>query len=194
MAMRRPLLGRWEAVRIVWPTLTIYQRFESLVATMLTLIISIVILVALYRLLVDVFTILVIGVLNPLEHTVFQAVFGEIMTLLIALEFNHTLQYVVNRAHSIIQTKIVLLIALLAVARKVIILDLQEMEAGAVLGLAAVILVLGMTYWLIREQDDRMPGPNAGASDKEGRPEAHDLPGAAQRRSVSTAMEQTTTT
>ena len=47
--------------------------------------------------------------LDPLEHSVFQAVFGEIMTLLIALEFNHSLQYVVNRAQSIIQTKIVLL-------------------------------------------------------------------------------------
>jgi len=38
-----------------------------------------------------------LGTLNPLEHAVFQRVFGEIMTLLIALEFNHTLQYVISR-------------------------------------------------------------------------------------------------
>ena len=41
----------------------------------------------------------------------------------IALEFNHTLQYAVKREQSIIQTKVVLLIALLAMARKFIILD-----------------------------------------------------------------------
>jgi uncharacterized membrane protein (DUF373 family) len=192
--MRKPLLRRWEAVRIVWPMLTIYQRFESMVAIMLTGIISIVILVALYRLLVDVFKMLVIGVLNPLQHSVFQAVFGEIMTLLIALEFNHTLQYVVNRAHSIIQTKIVILIALLAVVRKVIILDLKDMGAGAVLGLAAIILVLGATYWFIREQDDHVPGINVGAIAKEERAEAHSRPGAEERQSVSAATGKATPT
>jgi len=40
--------------------------------------------------------------------------------LLIALEFNHTLQYVVTREQSVIQIKVVLLIALLALARKLI--------------------------------------------------------------------------
>ena len=64
--------------------------------------------------------------LNPLDYRVFQTVFGEITTVLIALEFNHTLQYVVSREQSVIQTKIVLLISLLALARKFIILDLND--------------------------------------------------------------------
>ena len=93
--------------------------------------------------------------LDPLDFEVFQAVFGEILTLLIALEFNHTLQYVVTREQSIIQTKVVLLIALLAVARKFIILDIKDVSAGHLLALAAVTLVLGVSYWLIRERDDR---------------------------------------
>jgi uncharacterized membrane protein (DUF373 family) len=98
---------------------------------------------------------LVLGALNPLEHAVFQTVFGEILTLFIALEFNHTLLYVVNREQSIIQTKVVLLISLLALARKFIILDLKETTADQLLGLAAVTLALGVTYWLLRERDDR---------------------------------------
>jgi uncharacterized membrane protein (DUF373 family) len=97
-----------------------------------------------------------LGVLNPLDPAVFQAVFGEILTLLIALEFNHTLQYVVKREQSIIQTKIVLLIALLAVARKFIVLDLREVDSGQLLALAAITLALGLAYWLMRERDDRM--------------------------------------
>ena len=122
---------------------------------MLTLVIGLVILVALFRLTFSVVTGLLLGVLNPLDHGVFQAVFGEILTLLIALEFNHTLQYVVKREQSIIQTKVVLLIALLAVARKIVILDLTAADGGTLLALAAVTLALGAAYWLMRERDDR---------------------------------------
>src|SRR5437867_12772836 len=43
------------------------------------------------------------------------------MTLLIALECNHTMQYVITRERGIIQGKIVILIAQLALARKVIV-------------------------------------------------------------------------
>jgi uncharacterized membrane protein (DUF373 family) len=139
-----------------WPTLTLYQRFESLIAFILTLIVTLVILVALYRLVADVVGGLVFGALNPLDYRVFQTVFGEIMTVLIALEFNHTLQYVVSREQSIIQTKIVLLISLLALARKFIILDLKETTPNELSGLAAVTLALGVTYWLLRDRDDRL--------------------------------------
>ncbi len=140
-----------------WPTLTIYQRFESAIALALTLIITIIILVALFHLTVEVIGGLVLGRVNPLEYKVFQTVFGEIMTVLIALEFNHTLLYVVTREQSIIQTKVVLLIALLAMARKFIILDLQDTTLEELLGLGAVTLALGITYWLLREREDRSP-------------------------------------
>jgi uncharacterized membrane protein (DUF373 family) len=148
-------VDRWQRLRSDWAVQSYYQRFESLVAFVLTLVISIIILVALYRLCAAVITGLLLGVLDPLDNEVFQLVFGEILTLLIALEFNHTLQYVVTREQSIIQTRVVLLIALLALARKFIILDLKEVGPGELLGLAAITLVLGATYWLIRERDER---------------------------------------
>ena len=192
--MRKALLGRWEALKLWWTTLTLYHRFESMMALTLKLIISIVILVALYRLLVGVLTGLVFGALDPLEHTVFQVVFGEIVTVLIALEFNHTLQHMVNRAQIIIQTKVVLLIALLAATRKVIILDLKETGVGATLGLAAIILVLGMTYWLIREQDDRLPGAKSEALGEGDRADANELPAFAKMYTAPGAREKTTTT
>ena len=147
---------RWRDGRAV-VGLTFYQRFESGVALALTLIITLVIVVALFRLVVGVMGGLVFGVLNPLDHEVFQTVFGEIMTLLIALEFNHTLQYVVTREQSVIQTKVVLLIALLALARKFIIFDLKKTTPDVLFGLAAVTLALGITYWLMRERDDHVP-------------------------------------
>jgi len=150
-----PKLRKWEAVKSEWAILSYYQRFESLVAFALTLVVVSIILVALYRLASEVIVGLLLGVLDPLDHRIFQSVFGEIMTLLIALEFNHTLQYVVKREQSIIQTKVVLLIALLAMARKFIILDLGAVSGEQLLGLAAITLVLGVVYWLMRDRDDR---------------------------------------
>jgi uncharacterized membrane protein (DUF373 family) len=151
-----PKRPSWTQLQAQWPVLSYYQRFEGFVALVLTLVIGLIILVALFRLTFSVVTGLLFGVLDPLDHAVFQTVFGEILTLLIALEFNHTLQYFVKREQSIIQTKIVLLIALLAVARKFIVLDLNSVSAAQLLGLATITLALGITYWLMRERDDRM--------------------------------------
>jgi uncharacterized membrane protein (DUF373 family) len=135
-----------------WPLLTYYQRFESVVALVLTLIVGLIIVVALFRLTCAVVLGLIWGALNPLNHEVFQAIFGEIMTLLIALEFNHTLQYVVTRQQSIVQSNVVLLIALLALARRFILLDLHTVTESQLFGLAAAALALGVTYRLVKER------------------------------------------
>src|SRR5438477_5134635 len=97
-AMTKPVL--WTRLRTRWAVLSHYQRFEGFVALVLTLVIGLVILVALFRLTFSVVTGLLLGLLDPLDPGVFQTVFGEILTLLIALEFNHTLQYVVKREQS----------------------------------------------------------------------------------------------
>ena len=146
---------RWNRSKAQWTILTYYQRFESAVAFLLTVVIALIVAVALYRLCVEVVTALLFGAVDPLEHVVFQSVFGQIMTLLIALEFNHTLRYVVTRHQSIIQAKVVILIALLALSRKLIILDIGQTSPGYLLGLAAITLALGVTYWLMSERDDR---------------------------------------
>jgi hypothetical protein len=53
------------------------------------------------------------------------------------------------------QVRAVLLIALLAVVRKLIILDLKATDALQLLALAAAILALGAAYWMVRDQDRR---------------------------------------
>ena len=138
-----------------WAVLSAYERFEALVALVLTLVIAGVVLVALWRLTYGVVETLLLRSLNPLEHGVFQSVFGQILTVLIALEFNHTLQYVVTRERGIIQAKIVILIGVLALVRKIIVTDLSAIAPAALAAEAALILALGITYWLMRERDDR---------------------------------------
>src|SRR5437588_2310119 len=150
--MIKPPFRSWSDVRDGWKTLPAYERFEVVVALVLRAVISVIIVVALYRLLAGVVSTILLGALNPLDHVVFQQVFGGIMTLLIALEFNHTLRYVAPGARGIIQASI--LIALLALARKIIVADLFEIAPAELLGLAALSLSLGVTYWLVRDTDE----------------------------------------
>jgi len=49
----------------------------------------------------------------------------------------------------------VILIAALALVRKIIVTDLSAASAASVAALAALLLALGATYWLVRERDDR---------------------------------------
>ena len=148
------MLRTWRSASERWGDLSLYQRFEYVVAFALTLLVTFVIVVALFRLSVEIIGGLVFGALNPLEHKAFQAIFGQIMTVLIALEFNHTLRSVVDRDQSVIQTRTVLLIALLAIARRFIIMDLLVTSNTELLGLGAVTLALGGTYWLMRGREE----------------------------------------
>ena len=157
-ATAKELPRHWSAIRQHWRILTLYQRFETSLAYLLTFVIGAVIVIALGRLIVSVVNTLVLESLNPLEHSVFQQVFGEILTLLIAMEFNHTLRYEISRERGVIQARVVILIALLALARKIIIIDVQELTPGVVMSLGVLALSLGATYWLIREANRGAPG------------------------------------
>jgi uncharacterized membrane protein (DUF373 family) len=100
-----------------------------------------------------VFTLLWVDAFNPLDHAVFQTVFGAIMTLLIAMEFKHSIIKVALRRDSIIQVKTVVLIGLIALSRKFVILD-PEASPGKIAALAGATLALGIVYWLMRERDE----------------------------------------
>jgi len=144
-----------EETKAQWPRLNLYQRFEQVVTLILSLIISIVIVVALFELMGEVWTMLVGGVFDPLNHQVFQTVFGAIMTLLIAMEFKHSIIRVVLRNNSIIQIKTVVFIAMLALARKFIILDISKTSAETIAALAITILALAGVYWLVSDSKYR---------------------------------------
>jgi uncharacterized membrane protein (DUF373 family) len=139
-----------------WPIMSFYERFEQIVATVLSLVISVVIALALLQLIIRIVPLLLSGAIDPLEHDVFQALFGMIMTLLIAMEFKHSIVRVALRQSSIIQVKTVVLIALIALSRKFVILDSIATSASTIAALAGATLVLGVVYWLLRERDDRL--------------------------------------
>ena len=141
--------------RRAWPALGAYERFEQLVCLALTFLVAAIVLDALLHLAVRIAQLVALGAVDPADQGVFQAVFGMIMTVLIGLEFNHSVLGVLERKRHVIQVRTVVLIALLAVVRKFIVLDLHEAEPSMLAGLAAAVLALGAVHWLVRDQDRR---------------------------------------
>jgi uncharacterized membrane protein (DUF373 family) len=136
--------------------LSLYQRFEHVVVTILTALIAIIVVVAVWNLSVKIlFGLVLSGSIDPSDYAIFQAVFGMIFTVIIALEFKKSLLVMAERRDNVVQIRSVVMIALLAICRKVIILDMRETDTSQVFALAAAILALGVVYWLIRDSDQR---------------------------------------
>ena len=143
------------SVRTLFTDLTFYERFEQAVVLVLTALIVVVVASATWHLTLAVLALLVTDQVDPANQQVFQAVFGMMFTVIIALEFKHSLLVVLTRQESIVRVRSVMLIAMLAMVRKFIILDLKETEPALLLALAGSILALGVVYWLVRDQDRR---------------------------------------
>ncbi len=140
-------------IKNYWAVMTFYERFEHIVSIFLSFIISIVIIFALLQLTREVINVLFFNMLSPLDHKVFQLIFGMIMTLLIAMEFKHSILKVLDRQSHIVQAKGVVMIALLALTRKLIIIDLSETDPSKVFALGFVVLALAVVYYLLKRDD-----------------------------------------
>ncbi|TDV50316.1 uncharacterized membrane protein (DUF373 family) [Pseudomonas graminis] len=136
-----------------WRLMSAYERFEQLVVIALSLIIAAVILMALLQLCRSLLPLLITGAIDPLDHGVFQSVFGSIFTVLIALEFKHSIIRPALRRDSVVQVRTVLLIALLALSRKFVILDTLTTPALTIAALGFATLVLGVVCWLLGKRD-----------------------------------------
>jgi uncharacterized membrane protein (DUF373 family) len=141
--------------RRTWSNLTVYGRFEYCVTLILAVLIAIVVASATWYLAVNIGLLVFTGAFAPTNQVVIQGIFGMIIIVIIALEFEHSLLVVLARQESIIRLRTVLVIAMLAMVRKFIVLDVNAVTADELLGLAAAILALGIVHWLVRDQDRR---------------------------------------
>ncbi|MFT6030288.1 MAG: uncharacterized membrane protein (DUF373 family) [Oleiphilaceae bacterium] len=77
-------------------------------------------------------------------------VFGAILAVLIGVEIFINIRLYLG-SH-IIPVQLVLGTALMAIARKIIVLDLGQVSAEQILGIGFVTLALGVSYWLVAKK------------------------------------------
>jgi uncharacterized membrane protein (DUF373 family) len=130
--------------------LAFVKEIESIVSKILSLALIFVILIAV----IDLGVLLFKEVLNPSIanfNEVLVKLFGVFLNILIALELLENITAYLRK--HVIQVELVIVTSLIAVARKIIILDFEKVDGVELIGLAFAIFSLAVSYWIIRNMN-----------------------------------------
>lgn len=76
-------------------------------------------------------------------------IFGVFLLVLIGIELLDTIK--VYFKENVIHVEVVILVALIAIARKVIVLEFEDYSGAEILGISAIIIALASGYYLIKK-------------------------------------------
>jgi uncharacterized membrane protein (DUF373 family) len=76
-------------------------------------------------------------------------IFGLFLLVLIGIELLDTIRAYLTE--HIVHEEVILVAALIAVARKVIVLDVKKTDPLVIFGIAAIILAVSVAYWIVKK-------------------------------------------
>ena len=116
--------------------------------------------VALVRLLLGLWALILVDFAGGFEfaeasYNDFQTVFGMIITLLIAMELLHAVVYQFILQHRLsMLLRVFLVITLLALARKLLLIDVATVSAYVLFALAAAVPLIAIALWFLGRRQD----------------------------------------
>ncbi|MDZ8034078.1 phosphate-starvation-inducible PsiE family protein [Nostoc sp. DedSLP04] len=125
----------------------IIENIEVLVSKVLSIFMVVVILVTIGDLGIFIFKELFTVPYGKFNSTLYK-IFGLFLNILIALEILENITAYLRR--HVFQVELVIVTSLIAVARKIIILDLEKVPGIDIIGLGIAILALSISYLIIR--------------------------------------------
>jgi uncharacterized membrane protein (DUF373 family) len=143
-----------QAFTTKWPKLASYGQFERIALGSVMLMLAVITVYAIVFVAIKVAGDLALGE-SFLDKAALQDTFGLILTIVILLEFNHSIYVALTQGSGAIQTRIVVLIAILVIARKLMLKDFEAVDFQTLLGYGGLLLALGGLYWLISDGDRR---------------------------------------
>ena len=133
----------------------IIQYFERFVIILLLGLMAVVIMVSLYELTVlifsEIFNARDEGTISLFEERNVLDVLSFIMLVVISLELFETIKLYLDR--HVISADFIILVALTAVARKIIIMDYSRYEPLMIIGMGVIIIALALGYYFIKKAD-----------------------------------------
>ena len=128
------------------------ESIEVLVSKILSLMMVIVIFVAVFDLGIFLLRELFDTPYGKFNTTLFK-IFGLFLNILIALEILENITGYLKK--HVLQVELVIVTSLIAVARKIIILDLDKVSGIDIIGLGIALLALSISYWIIRRTNSK---------------------------------------
>ncbi|EAW45503.1 phosphate-starvation-inducible PsiE family protein [Nodularia spumigena CS-584] len=126
------------------------ENIEVLVSKILSLAMVVVILAAIFDLGVYLIKELFTNPYGKFNEVLFT-IFGLFLNILIALEILENITAYLRK--HVVHVELVIVTSLIAVARKIIILDLGKITGVEIIGLGVAILALSISYWIIRSSN-----------------------------------------
>ncbi len=124
------------------------KKFERVVTSTLIGMMAVVIVLAV----ADLTWVLVKDIISPpvvlLDLDELLDLFGMFLLVLIGIELLETLKAYVRERE--LRAEVIILVAIIALARKIVTLDVKDVPSVSLLGIAAIIVALGIAYYLIR--------------------------------------------
>ena len=132
----------------------ILKKFEHAIIIALIFMMIVVILISTLELAY----IIVVDIITPpifwLEIDDLLDIFGFFLLILIGVELLETIKAYL--AQKVVHSEIVLEVALIAITRKVIILDVKEYSGLAIVGIAALIISIAVAYYFLKQPRKRL--------------------------------------
>ena len=141
-----------------WPKLASYAGFERIALGSVLVMLGAITVCAIVLVAIKLVSDLMLGE-SFLDKAALQDTFGLILTIVILLEFNHSIYVAMTQGSGAVQTRIVVLIAVLVIARKLMLKDFDAIDFQTLLGYGGLLLALGALYWLISDGDRRRALP-----------------------------------
>ena len=135
----------------------VYELFEGVVTRLIMLLLAFLTLYALVAAAVELASDLRVSG-NFMEKELLQDTFGSILTVLILLEFTHSVYTSIKQRSVVIETRAIVLIAIIVVARKLILIDFQSTSPQQVAAYGGIALALGVLFWLLGAAADHKRG------------------------------------
>ncbi len=134
----------------------LYDQFEMGISAILLIIIGIIIIYS-----TAIMVTMVVGDIHTGVHfsdqNAMKDTFGLILSILILIEFNHSIALAMRRRSGVLEVRVVILISIIVIARKLILLDYAKTGLDTLLGLGGLALSLGALYWLLSDVERRRP-------------------------------------
>ena len=151
--VKKAQINRINQLKEEWPELSLFDRFEYIVMLFVSCLLAIIILIALFRLVENVFHLVITAFNEDVSYRMLQVTFGMLLTLLIAFEFRNSINSILERQGLLVQVKIVVLIAIMALSRKFLVIDTNEYDATIIAAYSGLTLCLGVVYWLLYKRE-----------------------------------------
>jgi uncharacterized membrane protein (DUF373 family) len=139
-----------------WKQLLTYETFERIASRIVMFFIAIIIV---YTLILMAMTLFDQIKFSPayIDTESLRDVFGSILSILILIEFNHSIALAISKRSGVLQARPIVLITILVIARKVILLDFATTTFEQLVGIGALALAFGLLFWLINARSTDLP-------------------------------------